>query len=72
MGIEAKLRQWQLGKNKLDVFKTITSEGHRQINTLELNIFMPYELDSEKYEILQITAEECPVNLNLEGTVILS
>ncbi len=69
MGIEAKRRGWELGKIKIDVYKTMSSEGPRQIKTLSLEIFMPAELDSEKYKILKRTAEECPVKLNLEGSV---
>ena len=69
MGIEAKLRGWDLGKIKIDVYKTMTSEGPRKIKTLELAIFMPSELDSQKYKILQRIAEDCPVKLNLEGSV---
>ena len=30
---------------------------------------MPSNLDSQEYKILQSTAEECPVKLNLEGSV---
>ena len=69
MGIEAKRRGWELGKITIDVYKTMTSEGPRKIKTLELEIFMPSELDTEKYKILQRIAEECPVKLNLERSV---
>ncbi len=69
MGIEAKRRGWELGKIKIDVYKTMTSEGPRKIKTLVLEIFMPDELDSEKYKILQRIAEDCPVKHNLEGSV---
>ena len=69
MGIEAKRRGWELGKIKIDLYKTMTSNGPRKIKTLALEIFMPSELDSEKYKILQRTAEDCPVKLNLEGSV---
>ena len=69
MGIEAKRRGWELGKIKIDVYKTMTSEGPRKIKSLALEIFMPSNLDSEKYKILQRTAEDCPVKLNLEGSV---
>ena len=69
MGIEAKRRGWELGKVKVDVYKTMTSEGPRKIKILALDIFLPYELDFEKYKILQSTAEDCPVKLNLEGSV---
>ena len=69
MAIEAKRRGWVIGKIKVDVYKTMTSEGPRQIKTLELEIFMPSHLDHEKYLILQRTAEECPVKLNLEESV---
>ena len=69
MAIEAKRRGWELGKIKIDVYKTMTSEGPRQIKTLVLEIFMPFELDYQKYKILQRTAEDCPVKLNLEASV---
>ena len=69
MGIEAKRRGWELGKIKIDVYKTMTSDGPRKIKTLALEILMPSELDSEKYKVLQRIAEECPVKLNLEESV---
>ena len=69
MGIEAKRRGWDLGKIKIDVYKTMTSKGPRKIKSLALDIFMPSELDSEKYKILHRSAEDCPVKLNLEGSV---
>ena len=69
MGIEAKRRGWELGKIKIDVYKTMTSEGPRKIKTLALEIFMPSDLDSQKYKILQKIAEECPVKLNLESSI---
>ena len=69
MGIEAQRRGWELGKIQIDVYKTMTSEGLRQIKTLSLEIFMPSELDPEKYKILQRIAEDCPVKLNLEASV---
>ena len=69
MGIEAKRRGWDLGKIKIDVYKIMTSEGPRKIKTLILEIFMPSELDYEKYKILQRTALDCPVKLNLEESV---
>jgi len=69
MGIEAKRRGWDLGKIKIDVYKTMTSKGPRKIKSLALDIFMPSELDSEKYKILKRTAEDCPVKLNLEDSM---
>ena len=53
MGIEAKRRRWKLGEIKIDVYKTMTSEGPRKIKTLALEIFMPSELDYQRYKILQ-------------------
>ena len=69
MGIEAKRRGWDLGKIKVDVYKIMTTVGPRKIKTLVLEIFMPTELDNEKYKILQRIAEDCPVKLNLECSV---
>ena len=69
MAIEAKRRGWKLGNIKIDVYKTMTSEEPRKIQTLVLEIFMPSDLDSQKYKILQNTAEDCPVKLNLECSI---
>ena len=43
----------------------MTTEWPRKIKTLVVEIFIPFEIDSQKYKILQITVEDCPVNLNL-------
>jgi len=69
MGIEAKRRGWDLGEIKIDVYKTMTSKGPRKIKSLSLDIFMPSELDSNRYKILKRTAEDCPVKLNLEESM---
>ena len=69
MGIEAKRRGWKLGKIQIDVYKIMTTEGPRKIKTLVLEIYMPSEIDSQKYKTLQRTAEACPVMLTLEGSV---
>lgn len=69
MGIEAKRRGWELGEIKIDAYKAMTSEGPRKVKSILLEIFMPSELDSQKIKVLQSTAEECPVKLNLEDSI---
>tara|TARA_B100000965_G_scaffold388234_1_gene392556 strand:- start:2130 stop:2549 length:420 start_codon:yes stop_codon:yes gene_type:complete len=69
MDIEAKRRGWLLGVINLYVYKKMTTNGPRKIKSLILDIFMPYELDSYKLKILQSTAKECPVKLNLEDSI---
>ena len=69
MGIEAKRLGWELGEIKVDVYKIMTSEGPRKIKSLILEIFMPPNLDSQKYKILQRISEDCPVKLNLQDAV---
>ena len=69
MAIEAKRRGWKIGKIQIDVYKIMTAEGPRKIKNLVLEIYMPSEIDPHKYKILQSTAEDCPVKLNLEGSV---
>ena len=69
MGIEAKRRGWELGNIQIDVYKIMTTDGPRKIKELVLEIYMSSEIDSEKYKILQTTAEACPVKLNLENSV---
>ena len=69
MAIEAKRRGWKLDKIKIDIYKIMTSDGPRKIKTLILEIFMPSDLDSQKYKILQSIAESCPVKLNLETSL---
>tara|TARA_Y100001968_G_scaffold240477_1_gene224020 strand:- start:976 stop:1356 length:381 start_codon:yes stop_codon:yes gene_type:complete len=69
MGIEAKRRGWEISEIKIDVYKIMTTEGARRIKSLFVEIFMPSNLDSDKYEVLQSTAEVCPVKLNLEESI---
>ena len=69
MGIEAKLRGWELDEIQIDIYKIMTSESPRKIKLLVLEIFMPSELDALKYKVLQRKAEECPVKLNLEDSI---
>ena len=69
MGIEAKRRGWELGEVTIDVYKTMTSKGPRKVKSLDLEIFMPSDIDHQKLKVLQTTAEECPVKLNLEDSV---
>ena len=47
----------------------MTTDGPRKIKTLVLEIYMPSEIDSQKYKIFQRTAHDCPVKLNLEGSM---
>ncbi len=69
MGIEARRRGWELGEIKIDVYKIMTVEGPRKIKSLFLEIFMPSDLDSHKFNVLKNTADECPVKLNLQESV---
>ena len=69
MGIEARRRGWELGEVKIDVYKIMTVEGPRKIKSLYLEIFVPLDLDSNKFKLLKNIAEECPVKLNLENSL---
>ena len=69
MGIEAQRRGWGFVKIQIEVYKIMTTEGPRKIKTLVLEIYMPSEIDSQKYKILQRKADDCPVKLNLEDSV---
>ena len=69
MGIEARRRGWELGEVKIDVYKIMTVEGPRKIKSLYLEIFVPSDLDSNKFKLLKNIAEECPVKLNLENSL---
>ena len=69
MGIEAKRRGWKLDEVKIDVYKIMTTEGPRKIKSLVLEIFMPSDLGSQKYKVLQRSAQHCPVKINLEESI---
>ena len=47
----------------------MTKYGLRKIKTLTLGMKMPYAMNSEKYKILQRTAEDCPVKRKLEKSI---
>ena len=68
MSIEAKRRGWKLGNIQIDVYKIMTIDGPRKIKTLTLEIYMPSEIDSKKYKILQRIAENSTVKLKLEAS----
>ena len=72
MGIEAKRRGWELGKIKIDVYKTMTSEGPRKIKTLSLEIFMPYELDPKSIKSFKEQPKTVLLSLILSPLWILS
>ena len=71
MGIEAKRRGWEIGEIKIDVYKIMKLEGSRKIKSLILEIFMPSDLDSNRFKVLQNTSEEFPVKLNLEDSAVI-
>ena len=65
--LRQKRRGWVPGEFKIDIYKLMTSEGPWKIKILILEIFLPLELDSHKYKILQKAVENCSVKFNLEG-----
>ena len=69
MGIEAKRRGWELGEINVDVYKIMTTNGPRKIKSLILEIFMPHELDADKFKVFQKVSQECPVKINLEESI---
>ncbi len=69
MAIEAKRRGWEINDIKIHVYKTMTSKGPRKIKSLLLEIFMPSDLDIQKYKVLKNIADECPVKVNLENSI---
>tara|TARA_B100000579_G_scaffold409547_1_gene398695 strand:+ start:215 stop:607 length:393 start_codon:yes stop_codon:yes gene_type:complete len=69
MGIEAKRRGWELGEINVEVYKSMTSKGPRKVKSLVLEIFMPSNLDASKYKVLQRTANDCPVKINLDESI---
>ena len=42
------------------------TEGPRKIEILVLEIYLPFEIEFQKYKIFHITAEDCPVKINVE------
>ena len=66
MAIEAKLRVFQLGKTQIDVYKMNDNTGNQKIKILVLEIYLPSEIDYQKYKLFHRTAEDCPIKLNLE------
>ena len=69
MSIEAKRRGWDLGEIELHVNKIMTSKAPRKIESLLLEIFIPYKLDHSKFEVLKSAADECLVKINPEYSI---
>ena len=66
--IEAKRRGWKIDEIKISFYKIMTLEGPSKIKSLILEIFIPSDIDSHRFKVLQNIAEECPVKLNLEDS----
>ena len=47
----------------------MNSKDPMKIKSLVLEIFMPYQLDSYRFKVLQSINEEYPVKLNLEDSI---
>ena len=69
MGITARRRGWALGEVKARVEKTMTTEGPRRIDSLQVRISLPVELSMEQKALLKRVANDCPVKRNLDSSV---
>ena len=60
---------WELEEINIIVYKRMNSKDPMKIKSLVLEIFMPYQLDSYRFKVLQSINEEYPVKLNLEDSI---
>ena len=71
MGIVAERHNWNLRGCKARVEKVMTTEAPRKIALLEVWIELPPHIDDRARRILQKAAENCPVKLSLQGSVMM-
>ena len=68
MGIRAKKEGWAIEGTRVHVKKGMTTTGPRRIARLEVRVEMPaiaMDLDERAREILEHTANTCPVRLSI-------
>ena len=68
MGIKAKKEKWSLDGLKLEVNKQMSKLGHRKIDTLVINIFIPSNLTAGQLNVLKKEIIDCPVLRNIQSS----
>ena len=69
MGIVAERHGWALQGCQARVEKTMSSDPPRRIALLTVWITLPEGLEPRQRQVLQRSAEQCPVKVSLEGSV---
>ena len=69
MGIRAKKERWSLDGIKLEVHKNMSNHGPRKIDTLDINIFSPSNLNAHQLNVLKNEIKNCPVFRNIHSSI---
>jgi putative redox protein len=71
MGITAARHGIVIEGTTARVEKTMTTSAPRRVETLEVWVSLPADLDPQQRSLLRRAGENCPVKLSLEGAVAM-
>ena len=69
MAIKARKNGWELENIYLDIEKIMTKNQERKIAQINIDIYIPKELQKEKVEFIKNASKECPVTRNLSKSL---
>ena len=69
MAIKARTNGWELENIYLDIEKIMTQNQERKIAQINIDIYIPKELQKEKVEFIKNASKECPVTRNLSNSL---
>ena len=69
MAIKARSNGWELKDVSLEIEKIMTKNKERKIAQLNIDIYIPEELQKEKIEFIKKASKECPVTRNLSKSL---
>lgn len=69
LGILARKKGWELSGMRLEIEKTMSTQGQRRIVALPLQIWMPLNLSEEERLLVEKVAKGCPVHHSLHPDI---
>ena len=69
MAIKVRANGWELENIYLNIEKIMTKNKERKISKLNIDIYIPEELQKEKVNFIKKASKECPVTRNLSKSL---